>query len=278
MQAEVSFDLMNDNKLKSNTHQVIKVDVILKMITNIIRKEDEGKQCICSYKQVSNDCFTEEEVIPGLEVPLNKEGQIELVTIISNLIKLGYPLIGAMVQVFSYNIHQYVKYGNNLKQSILIKEKDLMYDNVIKLKCTCFIDEKQTLKSTMLNEQGANSDSEFEDEIKSSTGKPKKHKERKIGYVIEKVNLWRKLYNGYYNEENKFIKLSLLEAAKQIKVPKKTLDDYLRQLRLGRKFGYDFNKNIDTKIGDLREFVKNKNHPIKKINKKKCKTSDSDNE
>lgn len=47
-------------------------------------------------------------------------------------------------------------------------------------------------------------------------------------------------------------------AAEQVDVSKKSLDDYLAQLRAGRRFGYDFNANKDKKVGDLRRFVKDK--------------------
>ena len=81
-------------------------------------------------------------------------------------------------------------------------------------------------------------------------------RERKIGYIIEKVYAWRKLYNGYRDEKNNFIKYSLDNAALKIDVSKKSLDDYLLQIRLGRKYGFDFDKNKYEKIGVLREYVK----------------------
>ena len=97
-------------------------------------------------------------------------------------------------------------------------------------------------------------------------------RERKIGYIIEKVYAWRKLYNGYRDDNNKFIKYSLDEAAKQINVSKKSLDDYLLQIRLGRKCGFNFDDNKNEKIGTLRAFVeKNKKDNNIVINKKERK-------
>ena len=61
--------------------------------------------------------------------------------------------------------------------------------------------------------------------------KSKRSKERKIGYIIEKVFLWRKLYNGFEDENGKIIKLTLEEAAEKVGISKKSLDDYLIQLR-----------------------------------------------
>ena len=70
------------------------------------------------------------------------------------------------------------------------------------------------------------------------------------------MNSWRKLYNGFYDEFGNFIKYSLDDAAKKIDISKKSLDDYLLQLRLGRKYGFDFNKYKDAKVGKLRAYVK----------------------
>ena len=50
--------------------------------------------------------------------------------------------------------------------------------------------------------------------------------------------------------------MSLEQAAEKVGVSKKSLDDYLAQLRAGRNFGYDFNLNKDKKVCDLRKFVK----------------------
>jgi len=49
---------------------------------------------------------------------------------------------------------------------------------------------------------------------------------------------------------------SLEDAANKVKVSKKSLDDYLLQLRFGKKFGFDFEKHRNSKVGVLRSFVK----------------------
>ena len=108
-------------------------------------------------------------------------------------------------------------------------------------------------------------------------------RERKIGYIIEKVYAWRKLYNGFKDEKNNFLKYSLDNAAEKIAVSKKSLDDYLLQIRLGRKYGFDFDQNKYKKIGELREFVKKEKEkepiPFKKkrnLKKKKEKKGNKD--
>lgn len=86
-------------------------------------------------------------------------------------------------------------------------------------------------------------------ELKSS----KRTKERKIGFIIGKVKAWRQLY--------KEKKLSLEEGAEMVGISKKSLDDYLLQMRsvLGRYgtyFGFNFQAHKDDKVGLLRSYVK----------------------
>jgi len=50
--------------------------------------------------------------------------------------------------------------------------------------------------------------------------------------------------------------MSLEDAAVEVGVQKKSLDDYLAQLRAGRTYGYDFNLRKKEKVGDLRRFIK----------------------
>ncbi len=39
-------------------------------------------------------------------------------------------------------------------------------------------------------------------------------------------------------------------------ISKKSLDDYLLQIRFGRKYGFNFNEHKDDKVGILRSFVR----------------------
>ena len=50
--------------------------------------------------------------------------------------------------------------------------------------------------------------------------------------------------------------MSLEEAATKVKISKKSLDDYLMQLRSAKKFNFDFETNKNQKVGVIRKFVK----------------------
>lgn len=69
--------------------------------------------------------------------------------------------------------------------------------------------------------------------------KGKRTKERSIEEIIQKVSLWRRLYNGVLREGN-LVRYSLEDAATKVNVSKKSLDDYLLQLRFGKKYNFDF--------------------------------------
>ena len=63
------------------------------------------------------------------------------------------------------------------------------------------------------------------------------------------------MYNGVYRDGN-LVRYSLEDAAAKVGVSKKSLDDYLLQLRFGKKYGFDFQKNKNEKVGVLRSYVK----------------------
>ena len=96
----------------------------------------------------------------------------------------------------------------------------------------------------------------------------KVHEELIDAEIIEKVSTWRKLYNGIMipnkeTGETQLQRWSLEDAAAKVKVSKKSLDDYLLQLRFGKKFGFNFEKNRDSKVGVLRTFVKAQKEKLK---------------
>jgi hypothetical protein len=102
-------------------------------------------------------------------------------------------------------------------------------------------------------EQGAKEKSETADQNFN-----RRIPERKIGDVVQKVSIWRKLYNGYYDNYGSFVKMTLQDAANSVGISKKSLDDYLMQIRFGRRFGFNFNEHAFDNFGSLRTFVKKK--------------------
>jgi len=95
------------------------------------------------------------------------------------------------------------------------------------------------------------------------THKSKRMKERKISDIVELVTLWRRLYHGIPDNNGNLLRYSLADAAKKVKVSKKSLDDYLLQLRFGKKYGFDFEAFKNEKVGVLRKFVKKNKTSVK---------------
>ena len=100
-------------------------------------------------------------------------------------------------------------------------------------------------------------------------GKIIRMKERTVGEIVEKVMVWRKLYNGIImpnpadSSKKQLQRWSLDDAAHMVGVSKKSLDDYMQQLRFGKLHGFNFVKHKDARVGELRKFVKVKKAELK---------------
>jgi len=93
-----------------------------------------------------------------------------------------------------------------------------------------------------------------------------------IKEVISKVCAWRRLWVGVTNENGDFQRYSLDEAAKIVKISRKSLDDYLLQLRMGKRYGYDYKNNKNAQIGSLRRF----NRKTKAVQKLRAQKNQSE--
>ena len=105
----------------------------------------------------------------------------------------------------------------------------------------------------------------------------KRSKEKRIGFIVKKVFEWKGLRKLSKR------KMSLQEAAQNVNMSKKTLDEYYNQIKEGKKFGFDFNRYKRDKVNVLRGFVKKKKEGEKKEdnddnNKKKKKVSKKNKE
>lgn len=282
-----------DNQSSSDTNNKPKreVSLALELFTRIIKKEDQEK-CICHpliEKAENVSFFHENEFVTGIQISQNPNNLIKFEEVISGLRLMGYPLTGSLISVYCSKIDDFIYLGAEpLDANLVLDSSEFDNLNFLRVKITAFIEEKLLINQTAFaqifeenqivdkNNLSSFTNNNLKNNINNSivkvnsnknavgikeNKKPnsnKRTKERKIGYIIEKVNTWRKYYNGYYDEKGNFTKFSLDEAAKKIDISKKSLDDYLLQLRLGRKYGFDFNLHKNDKVGILRAFVKEK--------------------
>jgi len=178
----------------------------------------------------------EKELIPNIEIPKLKDGESQLSIIINALKEKGYSFDNSQAVFQSATVQPGLITEHNIPQRITI---DIYPKDALPLLTSTV--------STAATEE--------------ATPKQKKartrSKEGKIGEIIEKVVIWRSLYNGEapppYNQ-----KYSLEEAAAMVKMSRKSLDDYLLQLRYGKKFQYNFDANKDKGFGELRKYIKEK--------------------
>jgi len=71
-----------------------------------------------------------------------------------------------------------------------------------------------------VQEEEEDDDEEFADNLRRT-------KERQIRFVVERVSLWRKLYNGVDMGNGETVRYSLEDSANLVGISKKSLDDYL---------------------------------------------------
>ena len=196
-------------------------------------------------------------------IPSHKKGEnyIILNEIITQLEK-EIPLDNFQISYYNENQKEYIligKYPLNLDKEILIEYNStkIINDNIfIKLRLRQIFDRENLLKMEFVEGENDNGEEAIQKFEIGENNKTKRAKERKIGYIIRKVYMWRKMYSGFIDERGRRIKLTLEEAADKVGISKKSLDDYLIQLRIGKMLGFNFNEHQNDKVGILRSYVR----------------------
>ena len=148
-------------------------------------------------------------------------------------------------------------------------------DGIIKIKLRPIIDKRYLLRFELYedeNEVYNNMDLENVKKNHHVNLKSKRAKERTIGEIIKKVFLWKKIYQGIIEDKGNKKKITLQQAAEEVNLSKKSLDEYLNQILLGQKYGFNFNIHKNDKVGMLRGYVKKqqmKENTTDKITKEK---------
>ena len=97
-------------------------------------------------------------------------------------------------------------------------------DNILIINLRPFIDKTDQLRLELYEEKA-----EQQDENKKRhyfvNQNSKRAKERKIGYILKKVYLWKKLYEGVVDRLGNKIKMTLQDAAEKVDISKKSLDE-----------------------------------------------------
>lgn len=159
--------------------------------------------------------------------PLGYEYRLRLADVIKHLKRQGYSLENVYVSYYSQIFSAFVNCNlDPIPNTIWLSEDDLQDMNGVKslrLKFTRgiqrqFKDEDQesnteTLSANAVNEETGRRSGRTREQHVNNIEQKQKTKERTVGYVIEKVQQWRRLYNGFYDENHTHKRMSLEEAA-----------------------------------------------------------------
>ena len=240
----------NINLIDNNISNINEQNLLMKSNSKINQSqqiENINNNINSNINNNIENTFLEEEIVPNLEVQMTNDGKIFMKNIINKLKFLGYPTVGALFSLYIKTAGEYVYLGSDPIDPNLYIDQSLVDFDCLKIKIVSYLEDKFIKKTEKQL---------FDKKEINKNQKDKRTKERKIEFIVEKVNAWRRLYNGFYNENGEYTRYSLDQAAKMVGISKKSLDDYLLQLRLGRKYGFNFNQNKTKKVGILRAFVK----------------------
>ncbi|CAD8084338.1 unnamed protein product [Paramecium primaurelia] len=198
---------------------------------------------------------------------------INIFKLTSKLKELGIQLEGRTISYYSFDCEMYINCGlDPVHYSYVMPLNEIKQTNQLRIKCIqtgislihLVMSEEMNEKVNKMKEQEGNEQSQQQQQQGQENQKQcRRTKERRIGYIIDKVAKWREYYNGIkIDGESK--RFTLEEAAHKVSISKKSLDDYLLQIRYGRKFGFNFNEHKNEKVGVLRAFVKKNNSTKKK--------------
>ena len=146
-------------------------------------------------------------------------------------------------------------------------------NGIIKIKLRPIIDKRYLLRFELYEDENEVYNNNMDlDNVKKNyyvNLKSKRAKERTIGEIIKKVFLWKKIYQGIIDDKGNKKKITLQQAAEEVNLSKKSLDEYLNQILLGQKYGFNFNIHKNDKVGMLRGYVKKQQQLKDNSNNKK---------
>lgn len=170
----------------------------------------------------------------------------------------GFPIEHSQIFYWDYSRKMFIFIGTfPFKHECLLKYESFQ-EKIIHLRVRKIGKQPEPIRHEMQRDQAGSSAMEIE---RPRGNNMKRVKERSIQEVIDKVKLWRRLYEAV---DLNCKKIHTLEsAAREVGIAKKTLDDYFLHLRLAEKHHFDFEVNRNAKIGVLRTFVKENQKNIK---------------
>ena len=172
---------------------------------------------------------------------------IILSSVIKELKTKGLCFDSSMISYLTRDGYKFNCWCDPIPDTYLVPESEVFFS----------LDGRGTLK-LFVNRLEKNS--EESDESTQDESKPKRSKERTISEVRETVEIWKRICHEL-KEAQPDAKQVAEKAFEYVGIPKKSLDDYLHQIKLGAKYNFKFDKHGRSKIGRLRKY--NKKHEEK---------------
>jgi hypothetical protein len=211
----------NQSEISANDKQTTKLEKGEKLKTNKINLKISFSYC--------NEISSFENINPKL---INSN-TIVLNDLLEDLIenKNCKYLEFTAISYYDYDLNNYIYCGIYPFEMVILMpfKADVKSQQTILLRSRMIIKKENLMRMDLTDELAPEADDNNQNIFINQ--KSKRSKERKIGYIIEKVFLWRKLYNGFTDDKGNLVKLTLEEAADKVGISKKSLDDYLIQLR-----------------------------------------------
>ena len=159
----------------------------------------------------------------NIEKPLELE--FKLSKLLTFIRKQGYPIDNSFISYFSVDFQVQINCGPDpISQAVVLNPSDLEINQ--NGECALQIIFAKGIKGDFYDTEIKQKEVNVEQMTPAELAN-QRNKERSIGFIIEKVTQWRKLYNGYYDEKQELKRMSLEDAANKVGVSKKSLDDYL---------------------------------------------------
>ena len=233
--------IQNNNLLNIPNEQISEYIIELSFNNKIYYKSDKNQTISSQGKEfIENEIVTInlptlEQIHSGNNNISNNDYYIKVIDLIINLKMKGYPI--------TQNSKLFIRLKFFDDYVLIANQNDIIYTSMLPSKNKINLKIKNIFEKSIIKDTFTILKNNFLKETEEKE-RPKSQK-LKIGEVVKLVYQYRILSDGYFNEQKKFVKYTLEEAAKIIDMPKSTLDNYYDQIKKAREKNFDFNKNKD---------------------------------
>ena len=235
-------NLLNTQKEQTNEYIIeILFNTIIYNKTNINQTITTQKKEFIEKEIMNLNIQTIKQINSRNNNIANNDFYIRVNDLITNLKMKGYPITPKS------KLYIRLKFFDDY--ILIANHNDLIYISMLPLKNKIDLKIQNIFEKSFIEDTFAILKNHFLEEMEEKE-RPKSQK-LKIGEVVKLVYRYRMLSDGYFNEQKKFVKYSLEEAAKILEMPKSTLDNYFDQIKKARETFFDFNQHKDEPYSNL---------------------------